>query len=102
MEKLSRGKIARAVVTQHGLTLVQSEAVVETVFETIGKALAAGQAVQIHHFGSFTLRKRAARTGRNPQTGEKLKIAASAGVKFAPAAMLRAAAFKGIKKVKKA
>ena len=101
MEKLSRGKLAREVMLQHGLTLAESEALVETVFSTMRNALAAGQAVQVHHFGSFSVRKRSARKGRNPQTGETLKIPAGAGVRFAPAAQLRAAALKGAKKLKK-
>lgn len=52
------------------------------VFETIGKTALSGGKVSIHAFGTFSCKERKARTGRNPQTGAAIKIAASKSVGF--------------------
>ncbi len=58
-------------------TKKDSAKAVDAVFEAISGALKAGEGVQLIGFGSFEVRKRAARKGRNPQTGAEIKIAAS-------------------------
>ncbi|MEC2989786.1 HU family DNA-binding protein, partial [Bacillus cereus] len=55
----------------------EATVVVQTVVESITNTLAAGEKVQLIGFGTFEVRERAARTGRNPQTGEEMQIAAS-------------------------
>ena len=64
--------------------------IVDTVFETITKELTAGNKVSISNFGSFDVVERAARTGRNPQSGEALEIPASLAVKFKVSSVLKA------------
>ena len=59
------------------LSKKQAALVVATVFDTIAESLANGEKVQLIGFGSFEVRERAERKGRNPQTGEEIKIAAS-------------------------
>ena len=59
------------------LSKKQAALVVNTVFETISESLSNGEKVQIIGFGSFDVRKRAERKGRNPQTGAELVIPAS-------------------------
>ncbi|GAA2697644.1 MULTISPECIES: HU family DNA-binding protein [Actinosynnema] len=54
----------------------------DAAIETITKALVDGDAVNLPGFGNFTVKDRAARTGRNPQTGESIEIAASKAVGF--------------------
>jgi integration host factor subunit beta len=54
------------------------EAMVETVFEEIGRALERGHRVELRGFGAFSVRRRAARQGRNPRTGASVKVAAKA------------------------
>lgn len=54
-----------------------AEKAVNAVFASVGDALANGEKVQLVGFGTFEVRERAARTGRNPQTGEEIQIAAS-------------------------
>ena len=54
-----------------------AEKAVNAVFASIEEALAKGDKVQLVGFGTFEVRERAARTGRNPQTGEEIQIAAS-------------------------
>jgi nucleoid DNA-binding protein len=59
-----------------GLTKKQAAEVVNTVFDSIKGALAKGEKVSLVGFGTFSVKKRAAREGRNPRTGATLKIAA--------------------------
>lgn len=62
---------------------------VEAVFGAITDALKAGDSVQLIGFGSFEVRKRSARTGRNPQTGAEIQIAASNVPAFKPGKALK-------------
>ena len=64
-------------------------AVVESVFETLAEALKADHSFRWHGFGAFETRQRAARDGRNPQTGEPMRIKASTTVAFRPATALK-------------
>ncbi|RMG60797.1 MAG: integration host factor subunit beta [Deltaproteobacteria bacterium] len=56
------------------LTKKDCELIVETVFESMKEALKRGEKIEIRGFGSFTIRVRKAKTGRNPKTGEKVFI----------------------------
>jgi DNA-binding protein HU-beta len=62
---------------------------IDTVFGELGKALKKDGRFVVAGFGTFTVRKRAARKGRNPQTGEVIKIKASRTVTFRPAPTLK-------------
>ncbi len=62
---------------------------VNAVFEGITSALEKGDSISLVGFGSFKVVKRAAREGRNPSTGEKMRIPASKGIKFTPGAGLK-------------
>ncbi len=64
--------------------------IIDSVFELIAKDIKKSKRFSYPDFGTFTVRKRKARTGRNPQTGEKLKIKASKTVGFKPAPTLKA------------
>ena len=59
-----------------------AEEAVDTVFETITNALAGGEEVSVSGFGSFLAKKRSARMGINPRTGQKIQIAATVTPKF--------------------
>lgn len=72
-----------------GDTRVEAERAVEAVLAGITRGLRKVKKVQIVGFGSFEVRKRRARRGRNPQTGAPLEIAASKTVAFKPAPRLR-------------
>ena len=63
-------------VAEAGITKKQAADAVDAIFDTIKGALAEGEKVSLVGFGSFSVKKREAREGRNPQTGEPLKIAA--------------------------
>lgn len=60
----------------------QGQRAVQAVFDSITAALTRGEEVAVSGFGSFRVMKRAARDGRNPKTGEKIRIAASVKPKF--------------------
>ncbi|MBM3558704.1 MAG: HU family DNA-binding protein [Alphaproteobacteria bacterium] len=71
-----------AAVTSAGLKKGDAAKAVDSVFESITKALKKGDDVRLVGFGTFTVSRRAASTGRNPRTGEAIKIAASKQAKF--------------------
>lgn len=67
----------------------QAKTAVDKIFSAITGALKKGDAVAVAGFGTFKVQKRAARTGRNPQTGEALKIKAKKVPKFLPGKTLK-------------
>jgi len=73
---MTKVELIQAVSERTDMTKKDTAAVVDAVFEEITKALSRGERVQIVGFGTFEVRERAARRGRNPQTGEELNIAA--------------------------
>jgi DNA-binding protein HU-beta len=77
---MNKGELIAAVANECKLSKSSAEKVVNCVLGTIKKNTKKG--VQLIGFGSFTVVKRSARKGRNPQTGEEIKIKASKGVKF--------------------
>lgn len=68
----------------------QAERAVDAFIDAVKKGVKKDKSVQLIGFGTFSVAKRAARTGVNPKTGEKIKIAASKTVKFKPGAGLKA------------
>jgi len=86
----SKDDLAEVIADVTGCTKTAAREAVESVFQTIMKDCKKSGEIQIPGFGKFSVRKRAARMGRNPQTGQTMKIKASKSVGFKPAA-----AFKG-------
>lgn len=74
---MNKTQLIDAVAKAADLNKKQAEAAVNAVTGAITDALKAGDKVQLIGFGSFEVKKRAARQGRNPKTGETIKIAAS-------------------------
>ncbi|MCG7400401.1 HU family DNA-binding protein [Caballeronia zhejiangensis] len=79
---MNKQELVDAVASASGTSKIAAEDAINAVFETISKTVAGGETVQLIGFGSFGTGERAARTGRNPQTGETIKIAAAKTVKF--------------------
>ncbi len=71
-----------AVSNASGLTQADSEKAIRAVFSSVTEALKGGETVSVVGFGAFSVGDRPARTGRNPRTGEEIKIPASKVVKF--------------------
>ncbi|MDA1191291.1 MAG: HU family DNA-binding protein [Candidatus Poribacteria bacterium] len=77
------------VAESSGLSKKQTGEVIDSVVDAISGALADGDKVSLIGFGTFETRKRAAREGRNPQTGKKIKISAKTVPVFRPGKALR-------------
>ncbi|MBO8169791.1 MAG: HU family DNA-binding protein [Thermoanaerobacteraceae bacterium] len=74
---MNKSELVSSVAEKAEITKKDAEKVVAAVLETIEEALAKGDKVQLVGFGTFEVRQRAARTGRNPKTGEEIKIEAT-------------------------
>ena len=74
---MNKSELIAAIAAKTGETKKSAEATVNAFIETVTEALTKGDKVQLVGFGSFEVRKRAARKGRNPQTKEEIKIPAS-------------------------
>jgi DNA-binding protein HU-beta len=74
---MNRGEFVAAISEQSGLTKADADRALEAVFKVVKKTLKAGDSISLVGFGTFVVRKRAARTGRNPRTGATIKIKAS-------------------------
>jgi len=74
---MNKGELIAKVSEETGLTQKQVESVVSTLLESIVGQITKGEKVTIAGFGTFEKRHRKARTGRNPQTGAEMQIAAS-------------------------
>ena len=74
---MNKSELIDAIAQKGGLTRVDAGKALDATLEAIGDALKAGDTVTLVGFGSFSVKERAARTGRNPKTGEELQIPAS-------------------------
>jgi DNA-binding protein HU-beta len=86
---VNRNELVDAVANESGLRKSDASKAVEAVFTTIEGVLKKGEEVRLVGFGTFSVASRAASEGRNPRTGEKIKIAASKQPKFKPGKQLR-------------
>ncbi|WP_299058408.1 HU family DNA-binding protein [uncultured Nocardioides sp.] len=90
-EHMNKKELSDAIASSTDLNGSQATAALDAAVETISAALKKGDKVTIAGFGTFETRQRSARTGRNPQTGETMQIAASTTPAFKPAAGLKRA-----------
>ena len=74
---MNKSELIAAIAAKTGATKKDAEAALNAFVETVTETLVKGDKVQLVGFGSFEVRKRAARKGRNPQTKEEIKIPAS-------------------------
>ena len=79
---MNKTELIAAIADKAGLSKKDAEAALNAFTEIVGKTLKKGDKVQLVGFGTFEVSKRSARTGRNPQTGETIKIKASKAPKF--------------------
>jgi len=92
---MNKSELVLAVAKETGLTKIESEKAVSAVVDAITTELKQGNTVQLVGFGTFTVRQRKARTGRNPRTGEQIQIQAAASPVFTPGKALKDAVKKG-------
>lgn len=81
---MNKTELVKAVASGSGLSVKDASKAVGATIEAIAKSMHSGEPVVIPGFGSFTVREHAARSGRNPRTGEAITIAARKQVHFSP------------------
>jgi len=86
---LNKTDLISAVAGQAGITKKDAEKVINAFFTTVADALKAGDKVQLIGFGTFEVRSRQARKGRNPQTGAEINIPAAKVPAFKPGKALK-------------
>jgi len=89
LPSMTRADLCEAVHHEIGLSRAESSFLVETVLSHIGDALVGGDNVKISSFGSFVLRQKGLRVGRNPKTGEEVPIEPRTVLTFRPSQVLR-------------
>ena len=95
---ITRSDLSEAVYREIGLSRNESAEMVETVLDRIATALVDGDAVKISSFGTFEVREKGARIGRNPKTGEEVPIEPRRVLAFRPSHILKSRVDEGNKK----
>jgi DNA-binding protein HU-beta len=86
---MNKAELVAAMADRAGISKNDAEKALNAFVEVVGGELGKGEKVQLIGFGTFETVERAARTGKNPQTGEELKIAACKAPKFKPGKALK-------------
>jgi len=81
---MNKAQLIDAIAAKAGLTKADAKKALDAFIESTSEALKSGDRVALVGFGSFSVAKRSARTGRNPQTGKEIDIPAKTIVKFKP------------------
>jgi DNA-binding protein HU-beta len=81
--------LVNLIVSRTNISRTKAEQAVETVFESLKKAMAAGQRIELRRFGVFSVKPRKTGIGRNPRTGEEVSIPPGKAVRFKPGKELR-------------
>lgn len=88
-QTLTRAQLSEAVYQQVGLSRTESAQLVECVLEEIADSLMRGESVKLSSFGSFAVRQKGGRVGRNPKTGEEVPIEPRRVLVFRPSHVLK-------------
>ena len=86
---MTKAELVDEIAQKADLTRKHSEVIVDAVFSSIIEALQEGDKIELRGFGSFRVRHRASRTGRNPKTGEGVQVPAKKVPYFKPGKELR-------------
>jgi len=86
---MKKSDLVEAISGKTGVAKAQAQNIIEDLFELIADALAKGEKIDLRGFGTFSTRDSAARTGRNPQTGDTIQIPARRVPGFKPGKELR-------------
>jgi integration host factor subunit alpha len=90
MNTITRAHLAESIYTQVGLSRNESAELLETVLDRMSSALEAGESVKISGFGTFSVRQKGRRIGRNPKTGVEVPILPRRVLVFRPSQVLKA------------
>ena len=86
---ITRAQLSEAVYQEVGLSRNESADLLESVLKLMSDALAAGETVKVSSFGSFSVRKKGQRIGRNPKTGEEVPILPRKVLVFRPSQVMK-------------
>ncbi|RMG00163.1 MAG: integration host factor subunit alpha [Nitrospirae bacterium] len=86
---MTRADLARVIFEEVGLPKKEAQDIIEIIIETMKETLAEGESVKITGFGTFNVRKKTPRRGRNPQTGEDMEITARRVISFKASNLLK-------------
>ena len=86
---MTKADLVEEVAKESGLTKKDAEVMVQTVLDSITNAIQRGEGIELRGFGSFRIRSRAPRQGRNPKTGSDVSVAAKKVPHFKPGKELR-------------
>ena len=89
-QTITRSQLSEAVYQEVGLSRNESADLVESILSKISETLATGESVKISSFGSFSVRSKGQRIGRNPKTGEEVPILPRRVLVFRPSQVLKA------------
>ncbi|HEX2769566.1 MAG TPA: integration host factor subunit alpha [Geobacteraceae bacterium] len=92
---MTKADLVDKIHANNGLTKDEAFAYLETILETIKKTLETAETVKITGFGSFVVKEKKSRKGRNPQTGEPITITARKVLTFKPSTVLKSAINQG-------
>jgi len=90
MNTVTRAHLAETIYMQVGLSRNESADLLETVLERVSTALESGESVKISGFGTFSVRQKGSRVGRNPKTGIEVPISPRRVLVFRPSQVLKA------------
>lgn len=88
-DTITRAHLGNSIYREIGLSLTESMQLVDAVFEEVSLALEEGHSVKLSSFGTFSLRKKNARVGRNPKTGVEVPIDPRTVLSFNPSNLLK-------------
>jgi len=86
---MNKGDLIDKVAQVEEITKKKAKEIIDLIFDEIKSALSSGDTIKLVGFGTFSVVEKKARTGRNPQTGKKIKIPARRAPKFAPGKELK-------------
>lgn len=89
-QTITRAQLSESVYQEVGLSRNESAELLEMVLDEISNALSEGETVKISSFGSFSVRQKGQRVGRNPKTGEEVPILPRRVLVFRPSQLLKA------------
>src|SRR6202162_3807079 len=89
MQTVTRAHLAETIYAQVGLSRNESADLLETVLERVSTALKSGESVKISGFGTFSVRQKGRRVGRNPKTGQEVPIMPRRVLVFRPSHVLK-------------
>ncbi|GMT47334.1 MAG: integration host factor subunit alpha [bacterium] len=86
---MTRAELAKIIFEKVGLPKKEAQDIIEIILDTMQQTLAEGESVKITGFGTFNVREKTPRRGRNPQTGEEMEISARRVITFKPSNILK-------------